>query len=79
MNISKSQFLLDMFQHSFHSFLYEIWKILLGMLQSMGLQRVRCNQLIEQLKKKKNFQCIFYLKSETSETYYGVPKFKFQK
>ena len=48
------------------------------MLQSMGLQRIRCDQLIEQLFKK-NFQCIFYLKSETSETYYGVPKFKFQK
>lgn len=28
MNMIKSQFLLDTFQHGFHSFLYEIWEIL---------------------------------------------------
>ena len=31
------------------------------------------------IKQKDNFQYIFHLKSETSETYYGVPKLKFQK
>ena len=30
-------------------------------------------------KKKKTFSIFFYLKSETSEAYYGVPKLKFQK